>query len=205
MKNLKSLGAVNVQRTDDIGSIQYTSAAPSEDSVVFSIQRRVNGGPRLSSSWIVYPLILCLVAVGFSASQQIPHEELRMIASMGVWLLGIVASMTFSYYQGREVVSESILAVKGVGLQLFSETRNGSVTNLFLIELNQIREILIVEGFSALKVITYIAVEVAHGKKPSLVIPFRYFELPTRISVEIVKGLRRKLCLEDHPPKPLAS
>jgi hypothetical protein len=108
-----------------------------------------------------------------------------------------VAWLLHSKFESEAVVAESVLAVRGLGLQIFSETKGGEIRDLVFIEAHNIREILIVEGFTAMKVITYIGIELisVHQKKPALVLPFQHFELPIACLVEVTKGLRETIDL----------
>jgi hypothetical protein len=89
---------------------------------------------------------------------KIPHEDLRLVATVALWIAGAVAWLLHSKLESEAVVAESVLAVRGLGLQIFSETKGGEIRDLVFIEAHNIREILIVEGFTAMKVITYIGI-----------------------------------------------
>jgi hypothetical protein len=99
------------------------------------------------------------------------------------------------------VVSESVLAVRGLGIQLFAETRKGALVNARFIEKEKIKEILIVEGFTALKVIVYPAIELLASSSPkkggNMALPFQYIEVPVAVSVDVCRGLRSTLGLSD--------
>lgn len=201
MKDLKLLTRRNVVKTVECGAhLKLITSEPSSDSKLFSVERKRNSVFSSFTSFVRLCIVLATL-IGSIYAQRIPHEEFKRFVSVLVWMIGVLVWMLHSIQRGRSIVSESVLAVHGVGLQLFSETRSGDITNLVFIETPTIHEILIIEGFTALKVITYIGIELCSKKsgKSSLVIPFQHFELPTNLSVDVVRGLRETLDLNDSP------
>ncbi len=200
MDKLKSLKGINPKRCEEYSShsIRYTHSEPSEESNFFRVEKIKTSSLSISSV-IIKAGIVCLIAMGqsFVDKKLVSHPDFRIVASIVLWLLGIVLWVMHSKSTSSEIVAESVLAVRGLGVEIFSETRGGKITNVVFIPLDKIDEVLIIEGFTALKVITYIGIEVeSHHKKPkSLVLPFQFFEIPISLIVEITKGLRITLDL----------
>jgi len=198
MEDLAKLSKVNVKKNEELPGfgLNYTMSKPSEDSMLFRVELTRPSSFSISSA-IIKSLIVACVAVTFTLLGKIPHEDLRLVATVALWIAGAVAWLLHSKLESEAVVAESVLAVRGLGLQIFSETKGGEIRDLVFIEAHNIREILIVEGFTAMKVITYIGIELisVHQKKPALVLPFQHFELPIACLVEVTKGLRETIDL----------
>jgi hypothetical protein len=203
MENLTSLKSTNPKISRDIVThgIRYTYSEPSKESKLFRVEKQRKSSVSLISNILIKSGIVGLIALGLSLvdSKLVNHPDFRILASIIVWLFGVVLWVIHSKSVSNEIVAESVLAVRGLGIQLFSETRGGKVNNVVFLKLDKVVDVLIIEGFTALKVITYIGIEVSSvssNKKPkSLILPFQFFELPISLIAEITKGLRITLDL----------
>ena len=203
MENLTSLKSTNPKISRDIVThgIRYTYSEPSKESKLFRVEKQRKSSVSLISNILIKSGIVGLIALGLSLvdSKLVNHPDFRILASIIVWLFGVVLWVIHSKSVSNEIVAESVLAVRGLGIQLFSETRRGKVNNVVFLKLDKVVDVLIIEGFTALKVITYIGIEVSSvssNKKPkSLILPFQFFELPISLIAEITKGLRITLDL----------
>ena len=201
MDTLASLKAVNVKESVEVPThgIRFTCAEPSPESKLFRVEKLRK--PQMSFSEIVIRSGI-VGGIGISVrlvDQWMSHPDLRIVASIIVLLLGVVVWIVYSRSVSSEIVSESVLAVRGLGIELFSESRGGRISNVVFIESARVNEVLIIEGFTAMKVITYIGIELIDAiKKPrSLILPFQYFELPTRLLSDVTRGLRQTLHIDE--------
>jgi hypothetical protein len=199
MDDLANLKAVNVKRTEDfpLHKIRYSWSEPSEDSKMFRIETLKKSSFSFLSL-IGKAFIVGVVGISLPLLERIPHEDFRLVTTIALWITGSIFWLLLDQYLNNETVAESVLAVRGLGLQLFRETKGGQIKSLIYLELPKISEILIVEGFTAASVITYIAIETCSidAKKPkSLVLPFTEFVLPIKLVVEVTKGLRQTIGL----------
>ena len=200
MEELVSLKRENIEKEEDIPEfgIKYTFSRPSEHSKMFRVEQ-ARASSFSFTSIIGKAIIVAAMAAAFTFIERIPHEDLRLITTIGLWIAGAVAWITHSRFESGQIIAESVLAVQGLGLQIFCETKGGEIKNLIYVESPKIAEILIMEGFTAMKVITYIGIELVtvNPKKPAaLLLPFQHFELPVRCLVEITKGLRQTIDLD---------
>jgi hypothetical protein len=117
-------------------------------------------------------------------------------SKLGLSCLAICAFLILSVWLWRRstVIEESVLAVRHLGLQLSKKTRGGSIVGERFVSAKSIHEIYVLEGFTASRVITYIAIELV-GKTASkkLVVPFESLNPTIAKTVEIMKVLRKTL------------
>lgn len=191
----------DIVKQSKYSSITLTESNPSNDSKLFRLESScpkkvphfslffaLSGGLLVSSSLLL-----------------IRAEEFRIFF---FFLSALISAAVYWFYRhaiNTRIVAESVLAVKGLGLQFFAETRKGALVNMRFIELEKIKQILIVEGLTALSVIVYPAVELrnasSHSKKTNnagnLALPFQHIQVPLAVSVDVCKGLRAALGLSD--------
>ena len=201
MENLEKLKNINVVKKTSYKHIVVIECAPADGSVLFRVEK--TDYKKNIHSFFAIPNISIFVLVGILSSwiTRIHDTGIRIFLAL---LVVLAAAAAYWFYRNAittGVVSESVLAVKGLGIQLFAETRNGALVNARFIEKAKIKEILIVEGFTALKVIVYPAIELLASSSPkkggNMALPFQYIEVPVAVSVDVCRGLRSTLGLSD--------
>lgn len=171
-------------------SITLTESNPSNDSKVFRVESSChNKAPN-------FPLFLALGGGLLASSSLLMFQEFRIFV---FFLSALISAAIYWFYRhaiNSGIVAESVLAVKGLGLQFFAETRQGTVVNMRFIAQAKINQILIVEGLTALSVIVYPAIELKKKTNSgNLALPFQHIQVPLAVSVDVCRGLRAALGL----------
>ena len=153
---------------------------PNSDSILFnivSVENDVNKIFFLTKKYI--PIVVILVAI--IANQTRPN----------LWVYSIVFLMIMitSNIKRKSHISESLLAVRNLGIQLTSKDEKNRLVYQKFIPSDDIDQIIILEGLTAVSVIVYLAIDVSHD--PNLVIPFSNFEeIPLDVFVSVRNGLK---------------
>ena len=202
LERLKELKGLNVVKQSDFPDIIVTESSPSECSKLFRVDSKSRGSKK--TSFFNFSNFFCVLVIAFFSSwvSQLNHIGAKILVLFILLILALVGFWLYQHATNSGIVSESVLAVKGLGLQLFAETRKGNMVNMRFIEREKIKEILIVEGFTALKVIVYPAIELlassssgSSKKSGNMALPFQHIQVPLAVSVDVCQGLRAALAL----------
>ena len=195
LKDLKLLKSANLRETLDLGDLQLVVSEPTSDSAFFRVTRTTKTRSLLLTSVVA----ICVIVMGLYVGS-LPESVQRYAVTLFTCLL-VILTMVARTYRQNAIVAEAVLAVKGMGIQLFSESRNGEIYNVKNIEISRISEILINEAFTAFKVVEYLAIDlVPLGHKPGvLVLPFQHIEIPIDWQVKILRAMRKTLEIVDSP------
>ena len=202
MEKMKTINLLKKQSINS--SINYSVNELSPDSKLYRIERPGHSfTPKTTTDYKRFfnkttTYFVVFVAVISLLINRIGNWRVRLITSIILSVLTVIAIWLHRRSVENTVVAESILVVKGLGIQLFSETKSRELWNVQFIETSKIHEILIMEGFTSFKVIVYLAFELVqlHNKR-KLILPFKHFELPSNLVVEISRGIRTTLGLHD--------
>ena len=196
---MEKLKRVNLVKSESIRGVTFASNKLSEDSALFRVERV--GPSRASTGYMTALGIACAAAAVAAASlvNRLASGTAQLVVSICIILLGTVLFNLYRRAQEQSVTAEGMVVVKGMGIQLFSETLSGELRNLQFIDTTRIKDVLIVEGLTALKVLVYLAIELVPippaKRAPKLILPFKHLEVPSKWLVEIAKGTRKTLAL----------
>ncbi|CAE8686489.1 unnamed protein product, partial [Polarella glacialis] len=115
--------------------------------------------------WIMTTLPLLFAHLAWTRRMGLAGE---VTATLVVLLL--VAAILRMAYKSRQVVEESVVAMRGLGLELRTRTRGGRTTTDF-VEASQIKDIVIAEGLTMFDAFYYLSVEVQNSQRTRL--PFQ--------------------------------
>lgn len=201
MDLLNKLGEFKATNKTDMGNnLEYTRSEIT-DCVLFKISKKN------STDFLLFNVIVPFLVASF-AVVLFMSPPARAALTCGILLVIWLMHRRWS----RSVVSESVLVVKSLGIQLFSTRRNGTINSLVYLEKSRLQKTLILEGFTAMKVLVYLALEVgpthqeetqspggespysskssvSYQKHTSLFLPFSHFELPMKVMLEIRQGI----------------
>lgn len=152
-----------------------------------SVRIKVNSESALGWKGIVFTLMTACLAT-FSSVNRVA------IAICAVFLMGWMVISS-----GRRITSESVLVVRDLGVECSARTSDGTVVERRFIARDQIRTTLIMEGFTATEVVTYIAIELAPSNRKhtgKLILPFQHFILPINSLGPINNEIRNILAIK---------
>ena len=105
----------------------------------------------------------------------------------------ILAIFAFLSFPQHTIVSESVMAIRDVGLQLTVTYSNGQEKHAF-IPSRDIKDVVINEAPAGFVIKTYLVIV---GKKEKNFLPFEHTDLPIKTSAQVLFGLRAVLFSED--------
>ncbi|KAF4655727.1 hypothetical protein FOZ61_007420 [Perkinsus olseni] len=156
-----------------------------------------------------YLVTLAVVIIAVVSATTLGIEKISFSNIVALWwpswsaaaimfsLLLVLWWMLFS--RNSTVVEESVLLVKGLGIQLQTLYAGGGQRTEF-IQISAVRDVVLQEAVYGFRIVTYLAIEVESdedegkslrtAKNSRLILPFETLEIPTRELVEVYFALR---------------
>ena len=199
---MEKIRSMNLVKKFSNSSINFCVNDLSEEARLYRVERiGQSQTPKITTDYRQFfnrttSMFVGLVAILSLLINRIDNWKIRLVTSIVLSVVAVVAIWLYRRSVENEIVAESILVVRNLGIQLYCETKSGEVWSVGFIESNRIKDVLIIEGFTHLKVIVYCAIDLhSHTSRQKLIVPFKHFELPTNLVVEVSKGVRTVLAL----------